>query len=202
MQGLTALLLKKGFLMSSLNLHWRSLEPFPRVPSLDPREKSLAPPAPLPCLGKRRRAMRSPLGFLYSQLHQPKGLSRSSREVPSGPVTLLLTHSSTCTSFLNGGAQNRTWRSRRGRTNAEYGWTMASLHWPAMPGSMRPGTQSALSAAGARRQLPSSLLPTGAPGSLSARPLASCSSPGLDLCPTLFPPRCGIQHLDLFSCIP
>jgi len=51
-QCLTNLSVKKCFLMSSLNLLWHSFEPFPRVLSLDHREKTSAPPSPHPLLGK------------------------------------------------------------------------------------------------------------------------------------------------------
>ncbi|KAK4826821.1 hypothetical protein QYF61_011629 [Mycteria americana] len=51
-QGLTTVSVKKCFPMSSLNLPWCSFEPFPRVLSPDPREKSSAPPSPRPLLRK------------------------------------------------------------------------------------------------------------------------------------------------------
>jgi len=46
-QCLATLSVKKRCLMSSLNLPRCSFEPFPRIPSLDPREKSSPPPSPL-----------------------------------------------------------------------------------------------------------------------------------------------------------
>jgi len=80
-QCLTTLLVKKCFLMSSLNLSWCSFEPFPCVLSLDPRGKSSAPRSPLPLLRKLQRAMRSPLSLLFSRLDKPKDLSCSSWEL-------------------------------------------------------------------------------------------------------------------------
>ena len=47
-RGLTILWVKKCFLMSSLNLPWCSFELFPGILSLDPMEKSSAPPYLLP----------------------------------------------------------------------------------------------------------------------------------------------------------
>jgi len=46
------LLVRKCFLMSSLNLFLCSFEPFLRVLSLDTREKRSTPPSPLPLLRK------------------------------------------------------------------------------------------------------------------------------------------------------
>ncbi|KAK4816063.1 hypothetical protein QYF61_011071 [Mycteria americana] len=94
-------------------------------------EKSSAPPSPPPLLRKLQRATRSPLSLLFSRLDKPRVLSHSSQDMPSSPVTssvaLRWTHSRTFTSFLNGGAQNCTQRSRGGHTSAEYSGMMPSL---------------------------------------------------------------------------
>lgn len=44
--------LNKCFPVLSLNLPWSNFEPFPHIPSLDARQKSSAPPSPLPFLRK------------------------------------------------------------------------------------------------------------------------------------------------------
>ena len=84
--------------------------------SLGSREKSSAPPSPLPLLRKLQRAMRSPLSLLFSKLEKPKDLSYSSQDIPSSPFTsfvaLLWMHSRTFTSFLNSWTQNCTQYSR------------------------------------------------------------------------------------------
>ncbi|XP_052650883.1 uncharacterized protein LOC128145174 [Harpia harpyja] len=104
-QCLTTLSVKKCFLMSSLNLPWRSFEPFPRILSLDPREKSSAPPSPRPLLRKLQRATRSSpsLSLLLSKLDKPKVPSHSSEDMPSSPVTssvaFFWTHPGTFMSF-------------------------------------------------------------------------------------------------------
>ncbi|KAK4826952.1 hypothetical protein QYF61_012801 [Mycteria americana] len=88
------------------------------------------------CPGRERRrklhrAVRPPLSLLLSKLDKPCVLSRSSEDMPSSPfptfVAVLGMHSSTLTSVLNGGAQNRTQYSRRGHTNAEYSRIITSF---------------------------------------------------------------------------
>jgi len=123
-QCLSTFSVHKCFLMSRINLPWFSFEPFPCVLSLDPREKSSAPPSPHPLLRKLQRAMRSPLSLLFSKLDDPKVLSRSSQDMPCSSATsfvaLLWTHSRAFTSFLTCGVPNCTENSRQGCTNAVY----------------------------------------------------------------------------------
>jgi len=57
-QCLTTLLVKKCFLMSSLNIPWHSFEQFPCVLPLDIREKRSVPPSPLHLLKDLQRAGR------------------------------------------------------------------------------------------------------------------------------------------------
>jgi len=74
-QCLSTLLVRKCFLRPSLNLPWRSFEPFPCVLSLDTREKTSAHPSPLPLLRQLQRAMTLPISFLFSKLEKPRVLT-------------------------------------------------------------------------------------------------------------------------------
>jgi len=86
-QGLTTLLVKKCFLMSSLNLPLCSFKPFPGTLSLDTREKSSAHLSPCPLLRKLQRAMRSLLSLLFSKLDKSRVLGHSSYDKPSSRKT-------------------------------------------------------------------------------------------------------------------
>jgi len=81
------LLVKKCFLMSSLNLPWWSFELLPHVLSLDPRKKRSEPLSPCPLLEELQRATRLPLSLLFSEPDKPRALSRSSKDIPPSLFT-------------------------------------------------------------------------------------------------------------------
>lgn len=121
LQGLTTILVKKCFLMSSLSLHWHTLNSI-HTSATGYWGKSSAPPFPFCLLKKLQRTMRSPLSLLFFQNREARSpyllVMGHSFQHFSSLVAFLWTHSRTFTSFLNCGVQTCTHYSRWGWTNA------------------------------------------------------------------------------------
>lgn len=113
LQCLTALSVRKCFVMTIWCFSGCSFEPFPYAPY--PWIPERRDPSPLPLLGKLYRAMRSLLSLHFSEVEKPRVLSHSPQGIPSSPFTnivaFLWMHSNTLTSF-NCRPQNCTECSR------------------------------------------------------------------------------------------